>query len=242
MKSPAFSLYVRDFLSSPRVSKLHSKSRSTNGSNMAGRCFNAYVFLLFRSWLQTPRATLPTDDEELAELAQVSREEWIAIKPLVMDLFLPYTGGRIYNDRLMFESEKQRVRGEAGSKGGNKKQANRLAKDVAKTEANHLSTLEDANEVAISQSGGCGGRPKSEDEVIAHGSSCDPEIDEETCRAFFQYYEAIAEKAEDGTKFWVMKNGGRITDWKTKMRGFKKIINGNPRATIDPAYEFSKDE
>lgn len=123
LKSPAFSLYVRDVLCSQTISKLHSKSSSKTHS----RCLNAYWFLLCNAWLQEPRATLPDDDQELADLARVSLDEWMAIKSLVMPAFKQLASGRWFHERQMEESEKQNFRSKAGSKGGSKAAANRAA-------------------------------------------------------------------------------------------------------------------
>lgn len=127
MKSPAFSFYVRDWLCSNTVSKLHSKSYSKDGSNLCSRGVGAYVFLLCQSWLQVPCGTLPDNDVELADLARVSMEEWQALKPLIMPCFQKDLEGRLYNDRLMIEVRKQQSRSKAGSIGGSTKQANKVA-------------------------------------------------------------------------------------------------------------------
>ena len=127
MKSPAFSFYVRDWLCSNTVSKLHSKSYSKHGSNLCSRGINAYLFLLLQSWLQEPSGTLPSDDVELCDLARVTPEEWTELKPLIMPCFKENGSGRIYNERLMVEVIKQQNRSKAGSKGGNTKEANRVA-------------------------------------------------------------------------------------------------------------------
>lgn len=119
MKSPAFSFYVRDWLCSKTVSKLHSKGPS--------KAISAYLYLLCSAWLEDPPATLPSDDSELAGLARVSVEEWLVIKPFLIEQFQQLSNGRLCNERLMSEWEKQQKRKSAGSKGGSKKQANRVA-------------------------------------------------------------------------------------------------------------------
>lgn len=119
MKSPAFSLYVRDVLCSKTISKMHSKGVSKGVS--------AYLYLLCSSWLEEPRGTLPDDPIELAGMAKVSSEEWREIWPYIESQFPIGEGGRRYNERLVQESEKQNKRRDAGSKGGSKTQANRKA-------------------------------------------------------------------------------------------------------------------
>ena len=121
-------------LCSQTISKLHSKSLSKDSSNPHSRCLNAYWFLICNAWLQVPRATLPDDDAELADLARVSIEEWAAIKPLIMPALEQLPSGRWFMPRQMEESKKQDLRASAGSKGGSKKVANALAKRVAALE------------------------------------------------------------------------------------------------------------
>jgi uncharacterized protein YdaU (DUF1376 family) len=127
MKSPAFSLYVRDVLCSQLCSKLHSKSSSKDSSNLLSRGFSAYWYLLCNAWLQEPRATLPDSDFELADLARVSMEEWMAIKSVIMPEFQQLPSGRWFHPRQMEESKIQEIRSKSGSKGGRKTQAKRVA-------------------------------------------------------------------------------------------------------------------
>ena len=154
MKSPAFSFYVRDWLCSNTVSKLHSKAYSKTSSNLSSRGLNAYMFLLCQAWLQDPIATLPDDDGELADLARVTPEEWDALKPVILLAFKKNEAGRWYNERQMHEASKQQNRSNAGSKGGSKTQANH--------KANQAAALEDANANANGGSGGERGGIKPE--------------------------------------------------------------------------------
>jgi uncharacterized protein YdaU (DUF1376 family) len=77
---------------------------------MKGEEVKAYVYLLCEAWLQEPRATLPQDDNELAEMARVSIEKWQEIRPKVMANFAskkhPEYGKKYINDRLMEVSNK----------------------------------------------------------------------------------------------------------------------------------------
>lgn len=60
------------------------------------------MYLLCEAWLNEPRATLPDDEEELAEMARVTPEKWSAIKAQVMKCFHLGTCqehlGLLYND------------------------------------------------------------------------------------------------------------------------------------------------
>lgn len=135
MKSPAFSLYVRDWLCSKTVSKLHSQAYSKDGSQPCSRGYNAYMFLLCNSWLEHPPGTLPDNDDELIAMARVTPEEFAAIKPTLMLAFQKDTAtGRLFNERLIHEANKQKARKLNGSKGGSKKVANLLANGVAALE------------------------------------------------------------------------------------------------------------
>jgi len=92
MKAPAFAFYVRDWLSSPSVEL------------MSGDAVKAYMYLLCRAWLETPRATLPNDDRILAALSRVTPEKWKEIRSEVLSCFIQNHEdypNRIYNDRLL---------------------------------------------------------------------------------------------------------------------------------------------
>jgi hypothetical protein len=69
------------------------------------------------------------------------------LKPLLITQFKALPSGRIYNERLMEEWEKQQKRKLAGGMGGAQKVANRVAKGVAKGVANRVAALEDENEI-----------------------------------------------------------------------------------------------
>lgn len=109
MKSPSFQVYVRDVLCSPRIRQ------------MRGEAFRAYWMLLYNSWLEEPRATLPSDDRDLMHLADVRREDvWLDVREQVLAMFVTGPDGRIYNERLMEESKKQDQRTKAGASGWSK--------------------------------------------------------------------------------------------------------------------------
>lgn len=122
-KSPAFSFYVRDWLSSNSVTK------------MSGDAVKAYLYLLCSSWLEDDRATLPNDDIDLAKLARVTNRKWSGIKNMVLSNFLINNDGKLYNERLMEISNLQIMRSKVGSKGGSKRASKLQAKDQSNTEA-----------------------------------------------------------------------------------------------------------
>jgi uncharacterized protein YdaU (DUF1376 family) len=98
MKAPYLPLFILNWLSSRHVLA------------MPGNCVKVYVYLLCESWGQTPRATLPNDDSELLSMARCSAEEWLLIKPVVMERFLMGNcqehQGRLYDPFLLEQSRK----------------------------------------------------------------------------------------------------------------------------------------
>lgn len=115
MKSPAFSLYVRDILCSKTIRKLHSKP---------GVRGLAYLYLLCESWLEEPPATLPNDPDELAAMARVSPKEWAELWPLIEEQFQVRADGRLFNPRLMHTWENQQKNYRNGRKGGRPRNPN----------------------------------------------------------------------------------------------------------------------
>ena len=57
----------------------------------------AAVSLWCESWQQVPAASLPDDDELLAELAGCDAGEWARVKPHVMRLYVLCSDGRLYH-------------------------------------------------------------------------------------------------------------------------------------------------
>jgi uncharacterized protein YdaU (DUF1376 family) len=81
---------------------------------MTDRQVRVYLTLLCYSWLETPRATLPNDDAQLAQLARLPPEEWEQIKGPILDKFVSDGNGRILNERLMEESQYYEKKTNAG--------------------------------------------------------------------------------------------------------------------------------
>lgn len=155
MRSPAFSFYVRDWLCSKTVNRLHSAAipnpyeTPTNTTNLRSRGVAAYVFLLCQAWLEDPPATLPNDDDELAAMARISRAEWDAIKPILMPaLKLDANSGRLYSERQMEELIKQKTRSLANTKN---------VRTRYEHATNPTRTLENENENGTKVEGGVGG-------------------------------------------------------------------------------------
>lgn len=77
---------------------------------MSGDAVKAYVYLLCASWLEIPRATLPVDDEKLAQLARLKLDEWMHVKNDVLQHY--QIGkcnehlGRFYQETLLEISRK----------------------------------------------------------------------------------------------------------------------------------------
>lgn len=116
MKSPAFSLYVRDILCSKTFRALH-ETPGVRGL--------AYFYLLCEAWLETPPATLPYDHNQLAAMARVSRDEWKVLWPLIEHQFEFTEDGRLYNPRLFHTWELQQKNRRNGQLGGRPENPNR---------------------------------------------------------------------------------------------------------------------
>ena len=82
----------------------------------------AYLLLLMTMWRKG--ASLPNDPKKLAQIAHVTPRKWTVIWEGISEFFT-VEGDRITNARLTKEhqkaTEKSRVRGEAGAKGGRAK-------------------------------------------------------------------------------------------------------------------------
>jgi uncharacterized protein YdaU (DUF1376 family) len=72
---------------------------------MSGEAVKAYMYLLCEAWLQTPRATLPNSDPDLASMARNSIADWDRIKIEVMARFklgeCEEHLGRFYNEKQL---------------------------------------------------------------------------------------------------------------------------------------------
>jgi uncharacterized protein YdaU (DUF1376 family) len=86
--------YINDFLGSSRVALM---------SNEQVGC---YVFLLLRQAAALD-GFLPADEAALAKLARVPLAKWRRICPEILECFEPPSDGKIYNDRMRLEWERQ---------------------------------------------------------------------------------------------------------------------------------------
>ena len=91
--APSYLHNVRQWLCSPSIGRMTDKQ------------YRCYHLLLNYSWLEEPRATLPNDDAELARLLRLPQSEWDLIKKPILAKFTTDGNGRIYNERLMQESD-----------------------------------------------------------------------------------------------------------------------------------------
>lgn len=95
MSTPFFAFYPRDWMSDPKVQLLDWKEEW------------AYFRLLMVCWTYDGTCTLPNDDRVLSRLLGLSREEWAAIREVLIDgehaVFSIDEHGRIFNKRLMAE-------------------------------------------------------------------------------------------------------------------------------------------
>lgn len=104
---------------------------------MSGDGVKAYMYLLCRSWHETPIATLPNDDSRLARMAKVSSEEWDVIRDEVLGQFQSDGNGRIFNVRLKKEADFIAAKSFAGKSGWTTKRRKNQAR-VGKTNVANL--------------------------------------------------------------------------------------------------------
>lgn len=115
---------------------------------MSGDAVKAYVYLLSQSWLETPRATLPATDHELASIAMLTIEQWQAVKKDVLQHFeigkCKEHKGLLYNEKLLEISRKyesnQRVGNKNAKRTRKKRELNALL-DNANANDNDNSTI-----------------------------------------------------------------------------------------------------
>ncbi len=86
--------YINDFLGSGRVALMTNEQ------------VGCYVFLLLRQAAAVD-GFLPADEAALAKLARVPLAKWRRICPEILECFEPPTDGRIFNDRMRLEWERQ---------------------------------------------------------------------------------------------------------------------------------------
>lgn len=84
---------------------------------MSGNAVKAYLYLLCRSWHETPLATLPNDDARLARMAKLNPEEWDRVRDEVLPQFQSDGNGRIFNARLKKEADFIAAKSFAGKSG-----------------------------------------------------------------------------------------------------------------------------
>ncbi|MEK6280286.1 MAG: DUF1376 domain-containing protein [Acidobacteriota bacterium] len=95
---------------------------------MSGDAVKAYMYLLCRSWHETPTATLPNDDRRLARMAKLTSDDWVRVRDEILPQFQSDGNGRIFNARLKKEADFIAAKSFAGKSGWTtkrrKKQAN----------------------------------------------------------------------------------------------------------------------
>lgn len=125
-KPRAFLFDINDWLGSFSVEK------------MSGDEVKAYIYLLCRSWHETPIATLPNDEAELAAMARLSPEKWQGVREAVLARFCVNGNGRLHNTRLQKEATYATARAKAGAQGWDNKRRSeqrRRAKKLPKKKA-----------------------------------------------------------------------------------------------------------
>jgi len=139
--SPAFSVYPKDIDS------------DENCKVMDLREFGAYMRLLLHSWTE---GSIPADPDRLAKILGVTRRTFEAVWPNVSPCFTPCPtdSGRLENNRLVMERDKQVRRAsenaENGKRGGRPPKSN----DYARTEKRTVPTEKPNGSVSESETKG----------------------------------------------------------------------------------------
>lgn len=91
---PFFGLWVRDFLTDPRVDAMTAEE------------LGAFFRLLLMAWQEDPAATLPPDEGLLARWARLDTARWSACRERILSLFAKSRDGRLVQNRLRKEYER----------------------------------------------------------------------------------------------------------------------------------------
>lgn len=94
---------------------------------MSGDAVKAYMYLLCRSWHETPMATLPNDDVRLARMAKLTPDKWERVRDEVLTNFQDDGNGRIFNARLKKEADFIASKSFAGKSGWTTKRRKKQA-------------------------------------------------------------------------------------------------------------------
>ena len=114
-KCPWFKFYPTDFLGDKDV------------AIMSVEQVGAYCLLLFYSWQEDPRGSLPDNDAMLARMARMSPDEWSASRDVVLAPFRPSDthAGRIIQPRMVDEAlsaeSRRQSLSDAGKRGAQKR-------------------------------------------------------------------------------------------------------------------------
>lgn len=109
-QSPAYQWYVKDWRSSRKVQRMSFQAQGM------------YRAMLDQQWEEL---SLPDDAAALAEELGGTAAEWVKFLPVLRVNFLILPDGRLQNQRLEKEREKQRKRRDKGSTGGQASGASR---------------------------------------------------------------------------------------------------------------------
>jgi len=119
-KAPAFQLYANDWLSSTRITLMTPAQEG------------AYIRLLCYAW-NDPHCSIPDDDQQLSVLSRLGEGWFNGGSQVVRACFKqhPTIAGRLINERLSEEREKQAIWHEKSRQGGLKSGESRRKRDVA---------------------------------------------------------------------------------------------------------------
>lgn len=130
-KSPAFSLYVNEWLGSTSIAAMEPEEEG------------AYIRLLCHAW-GDPDCSLPNDDQILAKLSRLGERWFNGCSTRVKQCFNTHPGkpDRIYNQRLLDERNKQARNSAKKSAAGRKSgEARRYRSNKRSTDVQHTLNL-----------------------------------------------------------------------------------------------------
>lgn len=84
------------------------------------------------------------------------------------------------------------------------------------------------------------GIPKTVDEVVTFGQTCQPKVEAERCRSFWAHYEGQARTNPDGQIFWVTSGEAVVTNWKAKLPTWSMEYGNNKNNGSTGAKGFDR--
>lgn len=174
----------------PPKMPIHIGDLLRDTSHLRAEGMGAYLLLLFHHW---STGELPSDDDQLAAIARLTRGEWKRMRPIIEKFFGPrWKHGRVERD-LATAKESYENRAKAGGKGGKAKAANKQSPSIATALPEQPLTLN---------------QDKKDSEANASGADAPPEVVDHRKRLFsegLQKLAAMTGKGPDACRSFVGK-------------------------------------